>query len=390
MGGVSQSQRLWPMAALSAAFFAHIGFLNPYLPLWLKDMGYGLLAISVMTSLPSATRTFAPYLWGWLSDHTGQRVKLIRWCGTAALLASLLLQWQWGTVGLFAVLFLLFFHTSGMMPLAEVVLAQHVGQSGGFDARRYGRVRLWGSLGFLVTVLWAGAWFERHGMGSFPDWAAITLLGVVVSVWAMPDHKEPLHAHHERLSVWPVLRQPRVAWFFVAGFLHVLSHLLIYVFFSLYLDELGYGKEVIGMLWAAAVVVEIAWFFTQGRWLPLLSLEKWLWLASLLMLLRMVATAAAAQWLWVLVLAQTVHAITFAAHHSVCVAWLNQHFPGRLRARGQAIYAVVCYGASGMLGGVLGGLISTYWGLNAVFWLSTLVALGATLAARVIVRLQTS
>ena len=65
---------LAPFAALSASYFAHIGFFNPYLPLWLKDMGFGLMAISVLTSVQSVTRLFAPYAWGWLSDRTGERV----------------------------------------------------------------------------------------------------------------------------------------------------------------------------------------------------------------------------------------------------------------------------------------------------------------------------
>lgn len=366
--------RLWPFAALSAGYFAHIGFFNPYLPLWLKDMGFGLLAISLMTSLQSATRLFAPYLWGWLSDHTGHRVWWLRYCGTAALFVSLGLWWPWSSasgVGLFCVLLLLFTHTSGMMPLSEAALAQAVSQQGGFNAHRYGRIRLWGSLGFLVTVLLAGAWFQWHGMGSFPWWALFTLLAVVASVWVMPATPVAAHEHHERLRVWPVLRQPQVAWFFAAGFFHVLSHVFIYIFFSLYLDDLGYSKSSIGWLWAVAVIVEIGWFYTQGRWLPLLRLERWLWLVSALMALRMALTAGLAEHVWVLVLAQLAHAFTFATHHSVCMAWLNQHFPGRLIGRGQAVYAVICYGLSGVIGGALGGVVSTHWGVGRVFWLAS-------------------
>lgn len=372
---------LWPFAALSAGYFAHIGFFNPYLPLWLQDLGYGLLAISLMTSLQSATRLFAPYAWGWLSDHTGQRVKLLRYCATAALLISLGLWWEWGAVGLFVVLLLMFTHSSAMMPLSEAALAHAVSQQGGFDARRYGRVRLWGSLGFLVTVVLAGAWFERHGLGSFPLWTAVTLLAVVASVWAMPDQPEPPHVEEGHLPVWPVLRQPVVAWFFTAVFFHVLSHIFIYIFFSLYLDALGYSKAVIGALWAVAVVVEIGWFFSQGRWLPLLGRPHWLVLASAVMALRMAVTAGGGAWLWVLFVAQAVHAITFAAHHSVCIAQITASFPGRLRGRGQALYAVIGYGLSGVTAGLTGGLVSTWWGLEAVFWLSSAAAGVATVAA---------
>src|SRR6187399_3162768 len=92
------------------------------------------------------------------------------------------------------------------------------------DWGRYGRVRLWGSAGFMLTVFLAGAWFDRFGMGHFPGWTAITLLAV--------------------------LRDPAVRWFLASLFFHVMAHFSIYGFLSLYLDSLGYDKVMIGVLWA--------------------------------------------------------------------------------------------------------------------------------------------
>ncbi|MFN3495511.1 MAG: MFS transporter, partial [Hydrogenophaga sp.] len=151
--------------------------------------------------------------------------------------------------------------------------------------------------------------------------------------------------------------------------------------FSLYLDSLGYSKTVIGLLWALSVLIEIGWFFTQGRWLPLLSLPGWLVLAALLMALRMGITAGLPLVWPLLLLAQALHAITFAAHHTVCIALLSKHFPGRLRGRGQALYSVLGYGLPGVLGGVGGGFLSSALGLSSVFWLSMGCALMAAACA---------
>ena len=376
-----QRKQLLPFAALSASYFAHIGFFNPYLPLWLKDLGFGLFAISVLTSVQSATRLFAPYAWGTLSDRTGERVKLLRYGATAALVFSLALWFPLNAVALFVVLLLMFTHTSAMMPMSEAALAHLVSQGGAFDAKRYGRVRLWGSLGFLVTVMVAGWWFERFGLGHFPAWTLVTLIAVVVSVWLLPDLKEAAHHATDHPAIWPLLHQPAVRWFFAAVFFHVLSHIFIYVFFSLYLDSLGYSKTVIGLLWAASVLIEIGWFFTQGKWLHRLSLTGWLVLASALMVLRMGVTAGVPT-VWPLLLAaQALHAITFAAHHTVCIALLSHHFPGRLRGRGQALYTVIGYGLPGVLGGLGGGVLSSALGLEAVFWLAGGLAAVATLCA---------
>src|SRR3954452_9810174 len=110
---------LVPFAALSATYFAHIGFFNPYLPLWLKAQGLPIAVISVLVSLQSFTRVFAPYAWGALSDHTGDRVRLLRIASAIALVCSLGLWWNGGPWWVAAVLLLMFTHTSSMMSLTE-------------------------------------------------------------------------------------------------------------------------------------------------------------------------------------------------------------------------------------------------------------------------------
>jgi len=384
----SQRRQLIPFAAVSASYFAHIGFFNPYLPLWLKELGFGLFAISILTSVQAATRLFAPYGWGWVSDYTGERVKLLRYGATMALFCACALFFELGPMALGLVLLIMFTHTSAMMPMSEAAMAHLVSQGGAFDAKRYGRVRLFGSLGFLLTVLMAGAWFEYFGMKHFPAWTVLSLAAVALSVWLLPDLKEAVPTHETKLAVMPVLRQEPVRWFFITAFFHVLSHIGVYVFFSLYLDSLGYSKIWIGILWAVSVIVEIAWFFTQAKWMPKLPLTAWLVLCSAGMVLRMGVTAQWADVLWILLLAQALHALTFAANHTVCIALLSHHFPGKLRGRGQALYTVIAYGFPGVIGGLVGGLLSDQFGLQSVYWASMAVAMIATLSAWKVWRLQ--
>jgi len=362
--------QLFPFAALSASYFAHIGFFNPYLPLWLKDLGFSITIIGLLTAVQAATRVLAPYGWGWLSDHTGERVRLLRFCAGAALMCSTGLLMTGGVVWIAGVLLLMFIHTSAMMPMSEAALAHLVSTDQGFDARRYGRVRLWGSLGFLVTVFVAGAWFEHQGMQSFPAWSVGSLVVLNLSVWWLPNRKESTHHEDARPPVMSVLRQRKVQWFFATVFFHVLSHIGIYVFFSLYLDELGYSKTMIGVLWAVSVAAEIVWFFTQSRWLPMFTLSMWLFICAAAMVLRMALTTWAAEWLGALLFAQLLHALTFATQHTACIALLSHHFPGRLRGRGQALYASIGYGVPGVLGALGGGALSDAFGLSFVYAIS--------------------
>lgn len=369
-------------AALSATYYAHVGVLGTYLPLWLKSIGFSVLSIGWLTSLQAVTRVFAPYLWGLLSDRSGDRVKWLRWCASVALLWSAGLLATRGEWGVPALLFLLFSHTSGMMSMNEAAMAHLVSEGGRFDPRRYGRMRLFGSLGFMVAVFLAGIWFQDQGLAGFPVWVFVTLVGVTLATWSLPPASpEPLAQPQgvalpvAAASVLSVLRQRQVQWFLGSLFFHILAHMGLYVFFSLYLDTLGYSKTWIGILWAVGVVVEIVWFFTQGRWLHRLSLTAWLMLASALTCLRMGLTAAVGTSLGWMLLLQCLHCITFAAHHTACVALISHYFPGPLRGRGQAIYTLVGYGLSGVLGGVLGGLLVTAFGLSSVYWACSAVAL---------------
>ena len=371
---------------MSAAYYGHIGFFNPYLPLWLKDIGLSILTISILTSIQAWTRLFAPYAWGWLADSTGERIKILRYSSVAALLCSLGFLWQGAIesslVWLVLVLLLMFTHTSSMVPMTEAAMVHLVSPNGALDAKRYGRIRVWGSIGFLVMVFVSGAWFERFSIAHFPYWTIASLAVVMLAIWWLPNLKEdpPTHKnkHNDKpliLPIAPILRLPEVRWFFVSQFFHVLAHMSIYIFLSLYLDELGYSKTFIGLMWALSIVMEVAWFYTQGRWIPKLSLRQWLLVTGAVMVLRMTMMGGAPQYVFVLFAAQSLHALTFAAHHTACIALISHHFPGNLRGRGQALFTSIGYGFTGVTAGLGGGWLSTHYGLQSVFWASAMCAI---------------
>jgi PPP family 3-phenylpropionic acid transporter len=105
--------------------------------------------------------------------------------------------------------------------------------------------------------------------------------------------------------------------------------------------------------------------------------------------LRFVAVAVAGHSPLVLVLAQALHAVTFAGHHTACIMLVQRFFPGRLRGRGQALYSVLGYGLPGVLGGVGGGWLISRLDFAAVFWAAAGCGLAAWVCAtRMARRLQ--
>ncbi len=362
-------------AAVSFAYFASIGFFTTYAPLWFKSLGYSALAIGLIASLQSWTRVFVPYAWGWLADHTGRRVLLLRLAAAGSLLTGMLLMPAHAAGWLPFCVFLLFICNGGIVPLSESALARFVHADGALDSTRYGRIRVWGSAGFVCAVVLAGFLLERIGIDAFAWVVCALLVGLCAACLSLHAGVDAtIEPEGGQDSVWQVLSQPQVRWFFATIFFTVLGHTSLYTFLSLYLDDLGYGKSTVGLVWAVSVAAEIAFFWAGAGWVGRISAARWLWWAALLSILRFALIAGLGQQMAVLVAAQLLHAITFAAQHSACTAQLGHFFPGRLRGRGQALYAVLGYGLSGVLGGLGGGLLSEHLGFGAVFWAASISA----------------
>ncbi len=372
-----------PLAAFAAVafcYYGYVGLFNPYAPLWFKHLGFSTLAIGVLAALQSWTRVVAPYAWGWLADHSGRRVELLRLAVglSTASVAGLLVARSFAGVALCVLL--LFLSNGGVVPLSEAALAHHVSSGRGLDVGRYGRVRVWGSIGFIIAVSVYGFVLQRVDIGVFPALVLGTLSLLVVASFRLPATHDAHAAGDEAAgSAMAVLRRPEVAWFFAGVFFTVLAHAGLYAFFSLYLDALGYGKAAVGLFWAVSVAAEIAFFTFQGRWFHRLSVHGWLIAGAAATTLRFAATAAFGRIAVVLVAAQLLHALTFAAQHAACVALVNRHFPGRLRGRGQALYTTLGYGVSGVLGGLAGGALSERLGFVAVFAASAVAGVVALL-----------
>jgi PPP family 3-phenylpropionic acid transporter len=354
---------------VSFCYFSYAGLFGTYAPLWFQSLGLSALAIGTLASLQAMTRIVGPYAWGALGDHKGQRLRWLRWSSLLCVGGAISLFFIHDYTAVAVAVVLLFMATSGIVPLSEAALAQWLSRGGEMDPARYGRVRLWGSVGFIVAVTAAGYTLDAWGVQVFPLMVLLALLALLSVVWRLRLDSETATPHPTTGagSVWPVLRQAEVLWFFLGLFFTVLAHTALYAFFSLYLAHLGYSKAAVGLIWVLGVLAEIVWFWFQGRWLHLLPMHGWLTLAGVVTCLRFGLVALWGEHLALLLLLQLTHALTFAMQHTACTAVVNKHSDGALRGRGQALYAVLGYGISGVLGGVAGGALTQHWGYASVF-----------------------
>jgi PPP family 3-phenylpropionic acid transporter len=307
--------------------------------------------IGVLVSLLPVMRIFGPNVWGWVADHTQQRARVLRLTACAGLAAFSGLFFADTFAQFFAVTLLVHLFTSAQSPLSEALMLSDMRG----DLSNYGKVRLWGSVGFIVAVTLGGYLLDWFGIGALLWFCAALLVTVLAASLRIRDVPHPAAAH-DTPRLRHLLRKPEVAAFFLSAALMVGAHMALYAFYSLYLQRSGDGKPVIGAMWALGVVAEVVFFYFQARVFGRFGARRVMMFAFGAALLRFAVTGAGPDLLWVLVAAQLLHAATFAAHHSACVLTMQRWFAGPLQASGQALYMSIAYG----IGGTFGGLFMTF------------------------------
>jgi PPP family 3-phenylpropionic acid transporter len=266
--------------------------------------------------------------------------------------------------------------TSAQGPLSEALMLSSMRG----DLTHYGKLRLWGSIGFIAAVTLAGELLDRFGIVNMP-WVALGLLAMVL--YASLCMREGAHAPPEKdaPSVTQLMRRPEVMAFFASTFLMIAAHAALYVFLSLYLSSLGYSNTLIGLMWSLGVVAEIVFFYYQAPIFRRLGVRVLMLGCLLAAVLRFLLIGFGAESLALLVLAQVLHAATFGTHHSASVAMLQRWFSGPLQAQGQALYISISYGLGGTLGGLALSAAWDAWGARSVFVLAAAASLAAAFAA---------
>ena len=363
-------------SAFLFTYYAYAGTFSTYASLYFAANGLSVPQIGILVSLVPVMRIFGPNLWGWVADHTQQRARVLRLTAFGAFVSFCFIFVADSFAHYFVVLLLVNLFTSAQSPLSEALMLSEMRG----DLSNYGKIRLWGSLGFILAVMGGGYMLDWFGVDALLWLSAALLLLVVWAALRIRDVPHPL-AEHDAPGLWSVLRLPEVGAFYLSAALMVAAHMAIYAFYSLYLERAGYSKPLIGAMWAVGVMVEVGFFYFQSRFFARFGARPIMLFAFGLTVVRFLITGAAPGLVWLMVLAQLMHAVTFAAHHSACVVTMQRWFAGPLQASGQALYMSVAYG----IGGTAGGLLMTFcWdrlGPQEMFYVAASLAAAGGAAA---------
>lgn len=351
-------------------YFAFIGAFLPYFALYLQSLGFSASRIAVLMSLGQFMRLLAPLLWSWLADSGGQRVRIVVGATAAALASFSVVFLTEDFLGLLIGLSILHFFWSASLPLVEALTLGHLAGR----AEHYGRVRLWGSVGFILTVMGVGLLLDVAPIKSQLWVSWLLLAGTLISALTLTEVKD--HGRHAAGSIIDVMRQRKVIYLMASAMLMTAAHGTLYVFYSIHLVNQGYGKTLVGLLWTLGVVAEIFIFLWMPRISLRFSLRGILLACFALAVLRFLIIGWAVAFVVVLVFAQLLHAMSFGAHHAATVAALNHWFAPGQQARAQALYGSVAYGAGGLGGALLAGWMWESLGAGLSFSASALLAAG--------------
>jgi PPP family 3-phenylpropionic acid transporter len=367
----------WRLSLYYFFYFAFIGVFSPYFTLYLQGLSLNAADIALLMSQMQLMRLLAPTFWGWLADKRGRRVDIIRLSALCACVGFTGFFLTDNFIQMFIPMTLMAFFWSASLPLVESLTFAHLGA----QHQRYSQIRVWGSVGFIVAVLLGGALLDTLPISDVPAMVFVVLIGILIMAFKVP---EGLHlprtgaaeaADEALASLGSVMRERRVWMLLLACFLMSSAHGVYYVFYSIHLDAMGYSKGMIGLLWSLGVLVEIALFIVMAPLMKRYSLRALLLATYAVAVLRFLMIGWGGESLILLLIAQTMHGVTFGVHHAAAIAAVNEWFPRHIHARGQALYSSLSFGGGGLFGGIVSGLVWDPLGAGWAFTLGAVFAL---------------
>lgn len=359
----------WRMPAFYFIHFFGVGVTLPFLNVYYHAVGMEGLQLGLLNAAPRLANALAPPLMGALADkfRIGRELVLL-----ASLAGAAVALGMWGVAAFAPLLVLVTLYNvlrGPVVPVAENLCLRELRETGG----QYGRVRWWGSLGFIVAALGVGRLIDASTLGAmFPVLAiaGVTLAGVASRLPRERGGARPRF----RANLAALLRSRPLLIFLVTTILVAVSAGPFGVYFSIHLKRLGFSAEVIGLAWTVGVVSEIFFLFSAERIRRRFGLKAMLaagMFASALRWEMVTWTEVGA----LLVAIQALHGITFGVFHAAAVHYIDRLSGPATKNTAQSLYNASTFGIGSTAGALLAGWLLPSWGFFALLHAGAALAL---------------
>jgi len=358
--------------------FATAGIYLPYFPLYLDHLGFSGTEIGAVVAIQPILRHVGSLTFGWAADRWHARHAMA--VGTAAIAVAWFVPLLWvdGFASMIAVMIGISLFHGPLISAIDATVMDHLDGLGG----DYGRLRLWGSVAFIVAAGSSALAVAEWSIAVIP---VLFLLPATLLPGALSRLPRTQSASHRRaVAPWRLLNPPLAAFLACVMLMHMSSGAWG-GFFGIHTTRLGLPSWVPGLTWGLAVAAEVVLFRLGHRVLAIMTPARLVALAVGVTIVRWVGTALATEPA-VLIPLQVGHAFTFSALHLAAMRLLTRLVPPESSTSGQALYGLTGFGIGGSVGLWMAGLLLGPLGTSGLFLFSAGIATLALVPAAILVR----
>jgi len=370
MGKPNESQARAIIASQYALYFGVLGVFLPYFNLYCYHLGFNGVQIGILSSLRSVVLVLFSLAWGAVADRFRIRKPLYVLCN---LMSALIWTFYFFSDAFWIMLLITACYGVFYAPIIAFMEAFSMDHLG-VEKRAYGSIRAWGSVSFIIVTIFVGWLLDRANIRIILVFIlAGGVMQTLVSIWtpvSIPKRQPRI------VSNFQIFLHKKALVFLFCGFLMLVSHGAYYGFFSIYLEELGFGSSFIGFAWALASIAEILVMINSKKLFKNLSLKRALMFSFVVATLRWVLLGTVRSG-YALLLLQVLHAATYGMFHMASILYIDRLSPEGAKTLGQSINNAVTYGLGLMTGFFISGFLYERAGASFCFLVSALIALCA-------------
>ncbi|MCI0708769.1 MAG: MFS transporter [Chloroflexi bacterium] len=352
-------------------FFAAAGAVFPYLTLYYQSRGISKQHIGYLVALATFTAMVASPLWSGIADARRIHKRLLVGVACGTLIPVLLLMQASSFAALVLSVLLFYVFLSPIVSLADNAILSSLD-----NRETYGKLRLWGAVGWGLVAWGAGIIAERSEITFI---FLIFLVFMVIDILVMTRLPVPKPDVSEN-SYFADLKQllGNASWlgFLASIFLAGMVLAIFSSYFSLYLIDLGAGEGLFGLSVAIASLTEIPVFFLSPLLLKRIRSRGLLYIAFLALMVRGILYSVITD-PYLMLGVQLLHGFSFAGMWAAAVVYVSKIAPPRLGATAQSTLGLVAFGLAGVTGALLGGSLYDSAGPVTVFRVAALAGGGA-------------
>jgi PPP family 3-phenylpropionic acid transporter len=332
-------------------YYGAISILFPFLALFYQSQGLTGGQIGLLAAISPIISFFGAPLWTGVADAT-RRHKLVTMLST---LGVVIITFIFPLVASFSGLLLMIcLYALFNAPTGSLVDSAVLALLGD-RKERYGRIRLWGTVGYGIVAPFAGSLIGRLGL-KWAFWGyAILMLGGLLVITRIPFRQRASNGSF-RGGMRVLFANQSWMLFLVMVFIAGIGMATINNYLFVYMQSLGASKTLMGFALTVSTLSEIPALFFSDRLLRRFGARGMLVIAMATIGLRLVCYSLTTQ-PWIVLVIQLCHGLTFAAIYTAGVHFAGQIAPPGMQATTQGMFGGTLMGFGSAAGGLLGGLL---------------------------------